>query len=249
MHFTTTVLLALASSVSLSAAGTVKGKRQYGSTTSTTSGGSSSGGSSWGGSSSESMSGMSGMSGKVHHVAVGNANGDAVFNPGTIRAAKGDMVSFSFWPMNHSIVQAALDKPCEPLDDNAFYSGFVPVDKGVSPKVWNIMVDSTEPIWFYCAQEGHCQAGMVGVINPTADATWQDFAANAKKWKATSTWPKEPQGGTWTSAKSSSWGGSSSGGGSNSTGGSSPPEGAAGHVVASTSMVGTLAGLIAWALL
>jgi len=189
------------------------------------------------------------MTGTVHKVSVSNANGDTVFTPGTIHAAKGDMVEFSFWPMNHSIVQASFDKPCTPIDDNAFYSGFVPVSKGVSPKVWNYMVESTDPIWFYCAQEGHCQAGMVGVINPTADATWQDFANAAKKWKAAATWPGQVQGGSFTTAKSSSWGGSSSGGSSNTTGGSSPPSGDAGHIVASTSMVGAFAGLIAWALL
>lgn len=27
-------------------------------------------------------------------------------------------------------------------------------------------MNDTKPIWYYCGQVGHCQAGMVGVINP-----------------------------------------------------------------------------------
>jgi len=30
---------------------------------------------------------------------------------------------------------------------------------------FTIDITTTDPIWFYCAQAMHCQAGMVGVIN------------------------------------------------------------------------------------
>jgi hypothetical protein len=36
----------------------------------------------------------------------------------------------------------------------------------VQKNVFTVMVNSTDPIWFYCGQVGHCQGGMVGVINP-----------------------------------------------------------------------------------
>lgn len=32
--------------------------------------------------------------------------------------------------------------------------------------VFTIPINSTDPIWFYCATGKHCQNGMVGVINP-----------------------------------------------------------------------------------
>lgn len=32
--------------------------------------------------------------------------------------------------------------------------------------VFTLTINDTNPIWLYCAQVGHCQAGMVAVINP-----------------------------------------------------------------------------------
>lgn len=37
------------------------------------------------------------------------------------------------------------------------------------PRLFLVTVNSTDPIYFYCGQIGHCQAGMVGVINPPCD--------------------------------------------------------------------------------
>lgn len=34
------------------------------------------------------------------------------------------------------------------------------------PVVFTITINDTTPIWYYCDHIGHCQAGMVGVINP-----------------------------------------------------------------------------------
>jgi hypothetical protein len=34
-----------------------------------------------------------------------------------------------------------------------------------------LTINSTDPIYYYCGQVGHCQAGMVGVINPPCNAT------------------------------------------------------------------------------
>jgi len=45
-----------------------------------------------------------------------------------------------------------------------FFSGFMPVKDQMG--VFTIWVNDTNPIWFYCSQAKHCQAGMVGVINP-----------------------------------------------------------------------------------
>jgi hypothetical protein len=45
-----------------------------------------------------------------------------------------------------------------------------------------VTVTGTAPIWFYCGQIGHCQQGMVGVINePASGNTLAVYEANAKK--------------------------------------------------------------------
>jgi len=44
---------------------------------------------------------------------------------------------------------------------------------------FTIEVNDTKPIWFYCSQGKHCQSGMVGAINPTAEKTVADFTERA----------------------------------------------------------------------
>lgn len=104
----------------------------------------------------------------VHVITVGNAAGEPVFEPKTLKAAVGDMVQFQFYPSNHSVVMSAFDRPCAPADgDDAFYSGYMPVrmEDTEMPLYTIPITDDTKPIWFYCSQGQHCQNGMVGVIN------------------------------------------------------------------------------------
>jgi plastocyanin len=63
----------------------------------------------------------------VHEVDVGQ-NG-FTFNPDTVNASTGDTVQFNFHPLNHSVVQSAFDKPCQP-QQNGIFSGFMPVSSG-----------------------------------------------------------------------------------------------------------------------
>ncbi|KAK6335527.1 hypothetical protein TWF696_002300 [Orbilia brochopaga] len=95
----------------------------------------------------------------THTVLVGS--GGLVFSPDTVVAAKGDTVQFMFDGGNHTVTEAAFNNPCNP-SNNAFTSGFT----GSDSTTFSIIVTSTDPQWFYCAQPGHCQAGMVGAINP-----------------------------------------------------------------------------------
>lgn len=139
--------------------------------------------------------------GVKHVVQVGNAAGALTFTPNIISASVGHMVEFVFNPHNHSVAQAAFDSPCVPMDQSAsmkgmtgFYSGFVPVgntsattspgmDGTNTTKTFTIMIESAQPMWFYCSQGMHCQAGMVGVINPknASGQTLETFMAGAKK--------------------------------------------------------------------
>lgn len=102
-----------------------------------------------------------------HTVAVSTKAGDLVFKPDNVEAAEGDMIHFKFWPKNHSIAQSTFAKPCEPMQ-GGFWSGFVPTsdtEKVASTTFTYEVKNASAPIWFYCSQGKHCQAGMVGAIN------------------------------------------------------------------------------------
>jgi plastocyanin len=124
----------------------------------------------------------------VHVIqAMANSEGKPVFEPAEVQAKVGDLIQFQFHPMNHSVVRAAFADPCVPIEESAagngtagFYSGFMPVDPSATVMpTFTIMVENTNPIWFYCSQGKHCQAGMVGAINPTAQKTLSDFKSRA----------------------------------------------------------------------
>jgi plastocyanin len=98
-----------------------------------------------------------------HAVAVGQ--GDIKFVPDTLTAAEGDTVTFTFYPQNHSVAQSAFSTPCEPLGGGIF-SDFFPTSSGAATDTFEITITSTDPLWLYCSYPGHCQGGMVMVINP-----------------------------------------------------------------------------------
>ncbi|CAK7209987.1 hypothetical protein SCUCBS95973_000636 [Sporothrix curviconia] len=90
------------------------------------------------------------------------------FDPDNVVAEVGDVIEWHYLPANHSVAQSSFGAPCKPLDTgNGFFSGFQPTTSGQAPDVFQIVVEDTNPIWYYCAQtkDNHCQAGMAGVIN------------------------------------------------------------------------------------
>ncbi|KAI0637563.1 Cupredoxin, partial [Trametes polyzona] len=112
-----------------------------------------------------------------------------VFDPPSLNATKGSVITFVFdgIPGNHTVAQSAFGKPCEPLA-GGFDSGYIFVppttEASASFPTFNITIeDDTKPIWFYCAQQNpkpHCVAGMVGAINaPATGNTYSSFAALA----------------------------------------------------------------------
>ncbi|KAJ9247496.1 hypothetical protein C8Q69DRAFT_441521 [Paecilomyces variotii] len=119
------------------------------------------------------------QAGMVHQVTVG---GDAglVYTPDTIQAAPGDMVQFNFMSKNHTVTQSSFSEPCVAMEGGVD-SGFMPnADNTVSPPpMMMFQVTSTEPVWMYCRQTGHCGKGMVFSINPTADKSQAAFQAAA----------------------------------------------------------------------
>jgi plastocyanin len=99
-----------------------------------------------------------------HTVEVGE-DGKFVYNPDTVQAAVGDTVVFEFYPGSHSVAQSTFDNPCQPAA-NGIWSGFFNPSSDTDPNVFEITIKDTNPIWIYCAQIGHCNAGMAMVINP-----------------------------------------------------------------------------------
>ncbi|KAH9992967.1 Cupredoxin [Russula compacta] len=120
--------------------------------------------------------------GVVHQVTVGNNTGGTIYNPTNINAAIGDIVSFTFYPKNHTVTQSTFAEPCTP-SSGGFDSGFHPVAIGTNESfpTWNITVNDTKPIWVHCQQDAntaasHCGKGMVFAINPGAPGSNNSFA-------------------------------------------------------------------------
>ncbi|KAK2018733.1 Cupredoxin [Colletotrichum eremochloae] len=115
----------------------------------------------------------------THHVTVGGPAG-LVFNPDQVKANVGDMVVFTFMSQNHTVTQSAFKTPCDPME-GGMNSGFMAnPNNSVNPPpqvAMQVMVSS--PLWFYCAQKGHCGKGMTFSINPTADKTQAMFQSMA----------------------------------------------------------------------
>jgi plastocyanin len=98
-----------------------------------------------------------------HDITVGPA---LSFSPNTTSASAGDTLTFHFFPGKHNVAQSSFSTPCAP-SPNGFYSGFIVPDSGEDSTKFVVMVNDTQPIWFYCSEVMHCQLGMVGVVNPT----------------------------------------------------------------------------------
>ncbi|KAK0432742.1 uncharacterized protein EV420DRAFT_1655282 [Desarmillaria tabescens] len=80
---------------------------------------------------------------------------------------------------NHSATQSTFASPCT---KSGIDSGFVPIPANSTLfGQWTFTVDnSSTPLWFFCAQAGHCEKGMVFAVNPTQDKSFQAFLANAQ---------------------------------------------------------------------
>ncbi|KAF1847495.1 Cupredoxin [Cucurbitaria berberidis CBS 394.84] len=184
-----------------------------------------------------------------HVVAVGTKTGELVFQPDSIKAAQGDTVTFRFWPKNHSIAQAAFAKPCEPLE-RGFWSGFVPTTNAQAAANQTFVYEvknASAPIWFYCSQGQHCQAGMVGVINPpqSGERTLAAFK-NSSKAATSNVSPSSTAGTGGKLAENSS--SSTSGGPSSSASGPARSTGAASQLTGNVAFAG-FAGLFTYFLL
>jgi plastocyanin len=143
-------------------------------------------------------------------------NSTLTYSPSNVTAAAGDFVQFQFAAGNHTATQSNFDNPCTPISQHSnmtgFHSGFQPVAASASSgqvPTFTIQINNTSPLWVYCAQGKHCEAGMVMVINENTAANSTRSLANFKSLAAGAT-TVVPGTSTTGSNSSSSSGGTSS---------------------------------------
>lgn len=125
----------------------------------------------------------------THTIKVGSKEDPHQYSPSNIDAGVGDVVVFEFYPRNHSVVQAEYGAPCVPAEGDIFYSGrFDKFNEKNGhlvgdPPTWNLTINSTEPIFFYCTAIDSCiKNGMVGAINPNKTYSWESQFQKALKY-------------------------------------------------------------------
>ncbi|KAK3348930.1 hypothetical protein B0T25DRAFT_581985 [Lasiosphaeria hispida] len=110
-------------------------------------------------------------------------NGTLTYSPNNIIQPPRTVVEFRFNPRNHTVTESSFDKPCQPIAQGGFSSGFIATTQVPAVATFELIVNDTKPVWFYCGQVvgNHCQAGMVGAINaPAVGNTVDAFTAKAK---------------------------------------------------------------------
>ncbi|RPD66640.1 hypothetical protein L226DRAFT_567040 [Lentinus tigrinus ALCF2SS1-7] len=122
----------------------------------------------------------------THVVQVGG-NASLTYTPNQLTGvANGDVIQFQFLDKNHTVTQSTFAAPCSNITDatgavTGVDSGYQFVDPAATSfPVWQITINNAStPLWFYCRQAKHCQAGMVFAVNPTAEKTFDAFKTNA----------------------------------------------------------------------
>lgn len=96
-------------------------------------------------------------------------DGALTFEPANVVAKPRDRITFEFMTKNHTVTQSSFAAPCDLFKSTAgvaaIDSGFMPVTAGQANPTFTITVNTTQPLYFHCAQTGHCGKGMVFSVN------------------------------------------------------------------------------------
>ncbi|KAL6708308.1 hypothetical protein ACN47E_003232 [Coniothyrium glycines] len=113
---------------------------------------------------------------QVHTIKAGA--GGFKFTPQSIsNVSVGDIITFEFYPPDHSVARAAFGSACVPYEYTGknkvgFWSETQWVNNTDEITYWNLTINDTAPIFFYCAAPNSCTGQhMVGAINPNATQT------------------------------------------------------------------------------
>ncbi|KAL5402567.1 hypothetical protein PMIN03_010565 [Paraphaeosphaeria minitans] len=123
---------------------------------------------------------------KIHLVKVGA--GGFQFEPAELtNVSVGDVVTYEFYPPDHSVARAEYGSACVPYeytgqDKTGFWSSTQWVETASDITHWNLTINSTEPIFYYCAAPNSCKEKlMVGAINPNSTHTLDGQIRAAEK--------------------------------------------------------------------
>ncbi|KAH7411652.1 hypothetical protein DE146DRAFT_627705 [Phaeosphaeria sp. MPI-PUGE-AT-0046c] len=169
---------------------------------------------------------------KVHLIKAGA--GGFKFSPQQLlNVPVGDIVTFEFYPPDHSVAQAEYGDACVPYELShsgkvGFWSETQNVSSVAEVTRYNITINSTEPVFFYCAAKGSCTDElMVGAINPNATQTLQGQidAAKTAKFQVQPGQPLPKEGGASPSESAS-------------------PNAQSGHRLSTTVVIGIAVGIV-----
>ncbi|KAF2085077.1 hypothetical protein K490DRAFT_67963 [Saccharata proteae CBS 121410] len=129
----------------------------------------------------------------IHTVTVGQA-GNYQYYPNVTYANPGDIITFEFFPTNHSVIRGEYTgwpgcggngcNPCVPYelyhpDEVGFFSKNQKVASvtDASKTIWNLTINDTNPVWFYCDALNSCHPN--GMNSSVHIDTQHDAAVNA----------------------------------------------------------------------
>jgi len=119
------------------------------------------------------------------------------FSQTATTANVGDTLEFHFFGSIHTAVQGDFSTPCQrgSLSSTGFYSGSIKNGGDGSGSVFQVLVNDTNPIYFYCSTPTHCQGGMVGAINAPSSGNTLDAYKSAAGGSSSSQAGASVQGG------------------------------------------------------
>ncbi|KAK0670384.1 hypothetical protein QBC41DRAFT_389829 [Cercophora samala] len=169
------------------------------------------------------------------------------FTPKETTANVGDIIKFNFYPGGHRVSRAEFGFPCIPYEyvngnTEGFWTGvFNPQAILNPPPSYQVRVNDSKPIFFYCAAPNSCTDWqMIGVVNANSTATFEAQLALASQAKVQLE-PGEPfptesaRGGGPTGGSAPSGGGDSNNG--NGGGGGLAPGAIAGIAIGAAAVV------------
>jgi len=102
--------------------------------------------------------------GATHTIMVAPTQGVLRYVPFAMNASTGDTIKFVWGANNHTVTKSSALLPCNKSSVSPFASGTQDKDF-----VFNLVVNDTQPIYFYCGTPTHCQKGMFAMINPPSN--------------------------------------------------------------------------------
>ncbi|GAB1312563.1 Cupredoxin [Madurella fahalii] len=131
-----------------------------------------------------------------HRIDVGRSG--LTFTPDSITAAIGDTIEFYFVGGTHDAVTGDYGAPCTPNASGERFSSGIQTGSATNRNVFQVTVNTTEPLYYYCSVGAHCANGMVAAINPAADKTVAGLKSAARG--KTAVRPSGVYGGIYTTA-------------------------------------------------